>query len=405
MRCPPSYITSPASIHGAVHSTTHQTVASSTGRGWGASVGLRRVAMFVRFADGVYPTDEHRGMGRLLMLGAIRKGWLRLEDHPFVVVTAAAVVTAGVAAVLALQAGWPRLSGVLFARHSWTWLAVCLLGEVAAYGGYVLTVRDMARVDDGPELDLETSAKAVVAGFGVFTATRPSGGFAVDYWAFREAGAGRRDAVRRVLALGFLEYVVLSLSALGASALLFFRLDGHEPPAITLPALLVIPVLTIAWWLTMPKRARRLTRPGHSRLRRLFADSVAGAATVRELVRRPRKHLLGVLGTFVYYAGDMLCLWAALQLVDTHIPTAALVLAYTAGYLLTRRALPAGGAGFVEIALTFGLAGMGVGFAHALLGVVVYRVFNFWLPIIPALALMPAVRDLRRRFQRAEQMA
>ncbi len=337
--------------------------------------------------------------------GPVRRGWHRLEDRPLVVVTGAAVLTLGSATVLASQAGWTRITQVVFARHSWAWLAICLVAELAAYGGYMLTVRDMARVDDGAELDLETSAKAVVAGFGVFAATRSSGGFAVDYWAFREAGVGKRDAVRRVLGLGFLEYVVLSLSALAASALLFFHLDGYERPGITLPALLVVPVLAVAFWLTSPKRARRLARPRRGRIQRLFADSVAGASTVRELLRRPRKHSLGVLGTVVYYAGDILCLWAALRLMDTGLPIAALVLAYTGGYLLTRRALPAGGAGFVEVALTFALVGMGVGLAHALLGVVVYRVFNFWLPIIPALALMPTVRDLRQRFQRAEQTA
>jgi hypothetical protein len=336
---------------------------------------------------------------------ALRRDRQYLEDHPLVVVTGAAVLTVGAAAVLASQAGWTRIAQVAFARHSWAWLAICLVAQLAAYAGYVLTVRDMARVDDGAGLDLEASAKAVVAGFGVFTATRSSGGFAVDYWAFREAGAGKRDAVRRVLGLGFLEYVVLSLSALGASALLFFHLDGYERPSITLPALLVVPVLAVAFWLTSPKRARRLARPRRGRVQRLFADSVAGATTVRELLRRPRGHTLGVLGTVVYYAGDIFCLWAALRLMDSRLPIAALVLAYTGGYLVTRRALPAGGAGFVEVALTVALVGMGAGLAHALLGVVVYRVFNFWLPIVPALALMPAVRDLRQRFQRAEQAA
>ena len=33
--------------------------------------------------------------------------------------------------------------------------------------------------------------------------------------------------MRRVLGLGFLEYVVLSIGALVASVLLFFGLDGH----------------------------------------------------------------------------------------------------------------------------------------------------------------------------------
>ena len=34
--------------------------------------------------------------------------------------------------------------------------------------------------------------------------------------------------------------------------------------------------------------------------------------------------------------------------------------------------------------------------------VVVYRLFNFWLPILPALYLMPALSELRRRFRAAE---
>jgi uncharacterized membrane protein YbhN (UPF0104 family) len=81
------------------------------------------------------------------------------------------------------------------------------------------------------------------------------------------------------------------------------------------------------------------------------------------------------------------------------------VLAYSGGYVLTRRALPAGGAGLVEVALTLALTGMGMQFSRALLGVLVYRLFNFWLPIIPALAYMPAVRDLRARFARAQDQS
>ncbi len=48
---------------------------------------------------------------------------------------------------------------------------------------------------------------------------------------------------------------------------------------------------------------------------------------------------------------------------------------------------------------------MGVRFTPALIGVLIYRLFNFWLPIVPALALMPAIRDLRERFHKAEQTA
>jgi hypothetical protein len=44
-----------------------------------------------------------------------------------------------------------------------------------------------------------------------------------------------------------------------------------------------------------------------------------------------------------------------------------------------------------------------VRFVPALIGVLVYRLFNFWLPIVPALILLPTIRELRARFQTAER--
>ena len=263
----------------------------------------------------------------------------------------------------------------------------------------------MARVDDGNDIDLAVSTKTVVAGFGVFAATRSSGGFAVDYWAFREAGSSRRDAARRVVGLGLLEYIVLSIAALGASALLYFRLDGHASDGVTLPSLVIVPALVLGYWLSSPDRAERLSRRRSGFFRRIFADTVAGTATVRQLFMNPREHGLGLLGNALYWFGDIFCLWAALQFVGVQISASLLVLAYSGAYVLTRRALPAGGAGLVEFALTVALVGMGVRFTPALIAVLVYRLFNFWLPIVPALTLMPAVRDLRERFHKAEQTA
>jgi uncharacterized membrane protein YbhN (UPF0104 family) len=345
-------------------------------------------------------------MATLRSIGAhIRDGYLWLEDKPLVVVLVAGGATVAAAIALASYTGFPHVWALVQSRHDWPWLFACLLGELVAYGGYVLTLRDMARVDAGNPLDLAASTKSVVAGFGVFAATRSSGGFAVDYWAFREAGSSRRDAVRRVVGLGLLEYVVLSVAALGASALLYFDLDGRAGNGVTLPSLVIVPALVLGSWLTSPKRARRLTRRRSGIVRRLLADTVAGAVTVRRLFTSPRVHGLGVLGNVLYWAGDMFCLWAALRFVGAELSASKLVLGYSGGYVLTRRALPAGGAGLVEAALTVALVGLGVRFTPALVAVLVYRLFNFWLPIVPALALMPAVRDLRERFHRAEQTA
>ena len=76
------------------------------------------------------------------------------------------------------------------------------------------------------------------------------------------------------------------------------------------------------------------------------------------------------------------------------IHPAALVLAYTTAYVLTALPLPAGGAGSVETVLALTLHAVGVPLAPALLASFFYRVFAFWLPLVPALALLPTVPKL-----------
>lgn len=285
-----------------------------------------------------------------------------------------------------------------------SWFSVCFAGEVVAYLGYVLAVRDIARVDGGPLLSLRLTTRTVVAGFGVFAATHAAGGFAVDYWTFRRSGLRRQEAVARVLALGVLEYLVLAPAALVCAVVLLLGTGGHVRDAMTYPWLAVVPGFLVALWLSSPRRAERLADPGDGgRLRQWFAHLVAGIVKLRCLLARPRLHGLGVLGVSLYWLGDIACLWAALKIFNAELSTPALVLAYATGYVLTRRSLPAGGAGLVEVLMTFALVWVGVPFAPALLGVVTYRLFNFWLPVIPALAALPAVRRMRRDFRRGER--
>jgi uncharacterized membrane protein YbhN (UPF0104 family) len=52
--------------------------------------------------------------------------------------------------------------------------------------------------------------------------------------------------------------------------------------------------------------------------------------------------------------------------------------------------------------MTFALVWVGLPLAPALAGVLVYRLFNFWLPIVPALALLPSITRLRNAHEQAE---
>jgi uncharacterized membrane protein YbhN (UPF0104 family) len=248
------------------------------------------------------------------------------------------------------------------------------------------------------------SMRTVVAGFGVFAATHAAGGFSVDYWTFRRSGLRRREAVARVLALGALEYAVLAPAALVCAVVVLFGTGGHIQHAMTYPWLAVVPGFFAALWVSSPRRADRLSDPGKGgRVRQSFAHLVAGIVKLRFLLARPRLYGFGVVGVSLYWAGDIACLWAALKIYNTEISTPALILAYATGYVLTRRSLPAGGAGVVEVLMTFALVWVGVPLAPALLGVITYRVFNFWLPVIPALAALPAVRRMRQDFRRGER--
>jgi uncharacterized membrane protein YbhN (UPF0104 family) len=302
-------------------------------------------------------------------------------------------------------AGYRHVVGAVH-RLDPVWLPVCLAAQVTAYFGYVLAVRAVARMEGGPRLSFALTTRTVVAGFGVFAATHSSGGFAVDYWALRRSGLARREAIARVLGLGALEYAVLAPAALVSALVLLFGGSGaNVQEAMTLPWLLVLPGFAAAAWLTSPKRADRFCEPaGGGRVRGAAAHAIAGAVRLRAMASRPREHAAGLLGVTLYWLGDIACLWAALMLFSAQVAVPALIVAYATGYVLTRRSLPLGGAGVVEVLMTFALVWVGVPIASAALGVVVYRVFNFWLPILPALAVLPTVKELRREFVDAERL-
>jgi uncharacterized membrane protein YbhN (UPF0104 family) len=333
----------------------------------------------------------------------VRTATLEFERRNFLILLVAGAFAMAAAMGLADMAGYGRLVDAVQDVVP-TWFAVCFGAQVVAYLGYVLAVRDIARVDGGPLLSLRLSMRTVVAGFGVFAATHAAGGFSVDYWTFRRSGLRRREAVARVLALGVLEYAVLAPAALISAAVILLGTGGHVRDAMTYPWLAVVPGFLAALWVSAPRRAERLSDPGKGgRVRQWFAHLVAGIVKLRCMITRPRLYGLGVAGVCLYWLGDIACLWAALKIYNAELSTPALILAYATGYVLTRRSLPAGGAGLVEVLMTFALVWVGVPLAPALLGVITYRLFNFWLPVIPALAALPAVRRMRQDFRRGER--
>lgn len=322
-----------------------------------------------------------------------------MESRRLLAVGLGVALAIGVATLIGKAADYARLLDEL-GRVDAPWLVLCLAGEALAYAGYILALRDVARVSGGPELDYWTTARVVAVGFGAFAVGAAAGGLAVDYWALRKAKAPPHRAVARVLALNTLQWAWLALAAVAAAAALLLGLAGGAPLGLALPWLLAVPVaVALAAWVSAPAHAEWLAEAPdgdglRAKARRLFADAVRGLVFVRALVARPAAYPAGVFGLAVYWIGDLLCLYGGLRAFGEAVPVASLVLGYATGYVATALPLPAGGAGGVDASLTFALHAVGVPLAPALLGVFAYRLFNFWLPIVPALLALPAVRGL-----------
>ncbi len=329
------------------------------------------------------------------------------------VVVIALLLAAGAFALLGRAANFHKI--VKAARRAdKLWFPLCLAGELLAYAGYILAYRDVARADGGPRLRLWSVLRVVVVGFGAFVVGSSAGGLAVDYWALRQAGAGRHESTRRVLALNTIEWAVLGAGAAVAAAAVLLGAGQGAPLPMTLAWLVVVPVcFALALWTTQPSRVDRLSavperREGGSLLERarrgiraVFADAIGGVALVRHLFAHPFRYPAGAAGFAVYWAGDLLTLYAGLRAFGARVDLASLVVAYATSYIATAIPLPAGGAGGIEASLALTLNAVGVPLVPAVLGVLVYRLFSFWLPIVPALAFVPTVKQLRRDVEHA----
>ena len=275
---------------------------------------------------------------------------------------------------IAWAAGFGRVAHEL-GQVNPVWLPVAFGMELLAYAGYIVAFREVAELEGGLQLSLARAGAIVAAGFGAFVVR---GGFEVDRHALEAAGLEPGEARFRVLGLGALEYVVLAPAAALAAVILLARGATHPSLGFTLPWAIAVPLGFAAAFAALAYRHRFRGETGwRSALRH-------GADVVHMLQRLASRGGAAFIGTTLYWVGDVGCLWASLRVFHDSPDIAALIIGYATGYALTRRALPLGGAGSVEALVSFALAWTGIPLAKALLAVCTYRIFNLWLPLIPA---------------------
>src|SRR5438445_8444497 len=179
------------------------------------------------------------------------------------------------------------------------WLPVAFGMEVAAYFGYVVAYRELARVEEGPRLGLGRAGAIVAAGFGVFVIR---GGFVVDRQALEAAGLEPRQARVRVLGLGALEYAVLAPAAALAAVILLARGSTHPDIGFTLPWAIAVPLGFVAAFGALAVRNRVRDESGW---RAVLRDGLDAVHMLQKLASQGAVHGGAFVGTTLYWVGDV----------------------------------------------------------------------------------------------------
>jgi uncharacterized membrane protein YbhN (UPF0104 family) len=299
----------------------------------------------------------------------------------------AGVAAAVVVAVLVVG-GLGRVAGYADLRDAarggdYRWLAVCAVGQTLVFAGYAGSLRSAVAADGRFTVPLWPSVRLVLASFAATQVFAFGGvaGLAVVFWAMRKVGMDRDESAVRLIGLNTAVYLVLG--ALAWTSALVALLLATAPLGMTVPWLAAFPVVVLlARWFTAPRRIERWTTDDGSVARRALGTGVRAAAWVRAaLVERSGRPVFAWAA--LYWAGDVLSLWAGLHAFGARPAVAALALAYATGYLAQSLPLPFIATGGVDAATTFLLHSVGVPLEAALAGIVAHRLFAFWLPVIP----------------------
>jgi uncharacterized membrane protein YbhN (UPF0104 family) len=323
------------------------------------------------------------------------------------------------AVVALLYYGLPRLAGI---NETWRriergdpwWLALALAFSALSFAGYVVLFQ-YVYVEGGARIGLRESYEITMASLAatrVFAAGG-AGGIALTAWAMRRAGMAARTVADRTMVFLVLTYVVyMVVMLLTGIGLRVGLLPGPAPFGLT-----VVPAafagiaigLTLLLSLTPPDLRHRVEGGGRGEGR--FARFAARAATlpasmsaaVRNSIAHVRARDPAILGSIAYWGFNVAVLWASFKAFGSPPSWSVVVMGYFVGMLGNLLPLP-GGVGGVDGGMIGAFIGFGVDDGLAVVAVLTYRAFAFWLPTIPgAIAFFQLRRTVARWREEGER--
>jgi uncharacterized membrane protein YbhN (UPF0104 family) len=347
----------------------------------------------------------------------------RDEDMPRVHITReqkVALVIFTLSAIAFLYFVLPKLAGL---KQTWHrvergkpgWLALGAGFEVCSFVGYVVLFRCVfVRRERESPIGWRASYEITMAGLAAtrLFAAGGAGGVALTAWALRRAGMAARIVACRMVAFNILLYTVymgsLVIAGVGLQIGLF---PGGGSFAITMiPAIFGVVALAVVYGVALrPRHAERVSRRlapeprgtrGPGRLHRLLVRIASVPALIRSgsetAVELARARDPGLLGAPAWWGFDILTLWASFHAFGHPPPLTVIWMAYFVGMFANLLPIP-GGIGGVDGGMIGALLAFGVHADLAVVSVLVYRGFAFWLPTAPgAVAYLQLRRTVRR---------
>jgi uncharacterized protein (TIRG00374 family) len=306
----------------------------------------------------------------------------------------------------------PQLPGV---KHTWDqlnngdawWIGVALVLEIASMASYIALFHGV-HVPPGSPITLRDSYKITMASLAATRLFSAGGaaGVALTAWSLRRSGMPRREVATRMIAFLVLLYGVYVAGMIICGVGLYVGLfAGPAPFAITIvPAIAGAVAMSLFTSIAfLPKRLEQRLRAFATRrlLRRVAAGPASLVAGVRYAKHKLRHPDWAMAGAVSWWALNIGVLYASFRAFGHAPPVAVVAQAYFVGMLANLLPVP-GGIGVVDGGMIGACVALGVGFHVALIAVLTYRLFAFWLPTIPGALAYVQLRRTVHRWDRRE---
>jgi uncharacterized membrane protein YbhN (UPF0104 family) len=322
-----------------------------------------------------------------------------------------------VSIVVFLYFGLPKLVGLgdtirRLKQGNFWWLVCAAFLEVLSFVGYVMLFRAIfvhrtSRIDWGASYEITMAGLAATRLF----AAAGAGGIALTAWALRRSGMEPKIVAARLIGFNALLYSIYMLSLIVVGLGLYSGLfAGQRDFAITIiPAIFGAVVIALVLSMAaLPADSARLVRRWTTgttivgRIARAVA-AVPGAAStgIRTAIELVRSGDPGLLGAPAWWGFDIATLWASFHAFGASPPHAVIIMAYFVGWIANTLPLP-GGIGGVEGGMIGAFSAFDVNVQSAVVAVLAYRAFSFWLPTIPGGIAYFQLRRTVRRWQESE---